>query len=567
MPDPYLLTTEPWLPVWDLDTNDTNHHVGIHEALVRAHRLVLPVLRAEDVAALRLLAAVYDAAAAPRDAAEWDAAWRADTLDTDAVAAYLDRWRDRFDLFHPTHPALQSAALTEYARGPEALHPGSLGGDSAAWFNHDLYDPLPPYPADEAARLLLHLLTYDVAGIKRAAPGDPAAKGGKVYGSKLGPVASATHCHLTGRTLKDTLLLNLPPVPRAPGDSPVWERDTPPAPTRSRTPAGRLDLLTWPSRRLRLHATDTGTVDAVAHHDGDRMADTWQQTSRLDPMTAWSTDKGADKPTPFQFLNLHDWPQPWRAAALLDGTREHSAVIQHVTAAAQRGTLDPALSLRGVLSTAVHTNRHQSSISDIPVASVELGSAGQLADPAARERLAAMARYAGAIGRNLRLHAVKISGRSSAQVAPRMMLTDLDTAWREAVALHSRAPHDARALWADAVHEAAERCIDAFPLRPLEAAKLRSVYRTNPEPQPKPRAVKPRAPKAAGRRPAGAGQRGPAVPVYEVLGGRYTLSQLSRHPDCVVSYPTLRKRVDDGWDVAEAATTPGSRGARGGSQQ
>ncbi|MDG9728383.1 type I-E CRISPR-associated protein Cse1/CasA [Streptomyces sp. DH41] len=565
MPIPYLLTTESWLPVWDLDTS-TPRTVGLHEALVRAHRLVLSVARSEDVAALRLLVALYDAAAAPREAAEWDAAWRADTLDTGAVTAYLERWNDHFDLFHPAHPALQSAALTEYARGPEALHPGSLGGDSAAWFNPALYGPLPPYPADEAALLLLHLLTYDVAGIKRAAPGDPATKGGKVYGSKLGPVASATHCHLTGRTLKDTLLLNLPPAPRAPGDTPVWERDTPPAVTRTRTPAGRLDLLTWPSRRLRLHATDTGTVDAVAHHDGDRMTDAWQQTSPLDPMTAWSTSK-AGQPTPFPFLDLSGWPQPWRAAVLLDSTREHSAVIQHVTAAAQRGALEPDLLVRGVLSTTVHSNRHASSISDIPVASMELGTAGQLADPAAREQLANMARYAGAIGRNLRLHAVTISGRSSAQVAPRMLLADLDTAWSQAVDFHSDAPQDARELWSDAVHEAAERCIDAFPFRPLEAAKLRTVYRTNPDPQPKQRTAKPRTPKPTGSRPAGAGQRGPAVTVYDVLGGSYTLSQLSKHPDCVVSYPTLRKRVDDGWDVTEAATTPGSRGSRGGAQQ
>ncbi|MGW0491140.1 type I-E CRISPR-associated protein Cse1/CasA [Streptomyces olivaceus] len=567
MPAPYLLTTESWLPVWDLDRSNSSRRVGIHEALVRAHRLVLPVLRAEDVASLRLLAAVYDAAAAPRDTAEWDAAWRADTLDTDAVDAYVDQWGDRFDLFHPTHPVLQSGVLTEYARGPEALHPGSLGGDSAAWFNPAL-DQTPPYPANEAAQLLLHLLTYDVAGIKRAAPGDPATKGNKVYGSKLGPVAAATHFHLTGRTLKDTLLLNLPPAPRAPGDAPAWERDTPPASMRKRVPAGRLDLLTWPSRRIRLHATDAGTVDAVAHHDGDRMTDAWQQTSRLDPMTAWSTHKGAGKPTPFQFLDLHGWPQPWRAAFLLDSTREHSAVIQHVTAAAQRGTLEPGLPLDGVLSATVHTNRHQSTVSAIPIVPMSLGTAGQLADPAAREALATMARYAAAIARNLREHAVRISGRPSAQVSPRMLLADLDTAWNHAVDLHGEAPQEARAVWGDAVHEAAERCIDAFPFRPLEAAELRTVYRKNPDPQP--RTVKPRAPKPAGRRPAGAGQRGPAVTVHEVLGGRYTLSQLSKHPECVVTYPTLRKRVKDGWDVTEAATTPGSRGSRssrGGAQQ
>ncbi|MBC2869875.1 type I-E CRISPR-associated protein Cse1/CasA, partial [Streptomyces mexicanus] len=145
---------------------------------------------------------------------------------------YLDRWAERLDLFHPNHPVFQCGHLTEYARGPEALHPGSLGGDAGAWFNHELYRPLPPYPAARAAQLLLHLLAYDVAGVKRAVPGDPAAKNGKVYGSQIGPFASSTHCHLTtdSGTLKDVLLLNLPPQPRATDDAPVWERDTPPAP-------------------------------------------------------------------------------------------------------------------------------------------------------------------------------------------------------------------------------------------------------------------------------------------------------------------------------------------------
>ncbi|GHH26007.1 type I-E CRISPR-associated protein Cse1/CasA [Streptomyces rubradiris] len=565
MPAPFLLTTEPWIPVWDLDAAAARD-VGLTEALLRAHRLRLPADRAEGVALFRLLAAVYDAAAGPRDAAEWDAAWKAETLDAAAVTAYLDRWADHLDLFHPEHPALQCGALTEYARGPEALHPGTLGGAAAAWFSHELYQPLPPYPAARAAQLLLHLLAYDVAGIKRAAPGDPATKGGKVYGAQIGPAASATHCHLTvlGGTLKDDLLLNLPPQPRADGDAPVWERDTPPAPMRSRTPTGRLDLLTWPTRRIRLHATDDGTVDAVAHHDGDRLPDLWQHSSRLDPMTAWATSK-AGTPIPLPVLDDQSWPQPWRGAVLLSSTREHSAVVQHAVAAAERGTLAPGLSLHAVLGTTLYSNQHQSAISDITVTVTPLGTTGQLADPAAREQLATMSRYADVIGSNLRQHAVKISGRPSAQVAPRMLLHDLDRDWEEAVRVHAQDPDQGRALWRDAVHAAAERCIDAFPLRPMERGKLLAQYRQDPAPQPKPRKRAPKTPPApaAPRRAAGTGRRGPASTTYEVFDGRYTLNQLSRHPNCVVSYPTLRKRVvEDGWDITEAATTPGGRGSR-----
>ncbi|MEW2498193.1 type I-E CRISPR-associated protein Cse1/CasA [Streptomyces nodosus] len=562
MPASYLLTTEPWLPLWDLDAS-AERKVGLSEALLRAHRLVLPVTRPEDVAALRLLAAVYDAAAGPRDTAEWDAAWRAETLEAAVVTTYLEQWADHLDLHHPVHPAFQCGALTEYTRGPEALHPGSLGGDAGTWFNHELLQPLPPYPADRAAQLLLHLLTYDVAGIKRAAPGDPATKSGKVYGSQIGPAAGATHCHLAGATLKDTLLLNLPPQPRAAGDTPVWERDTPTAPMRTRTPVGRLDVLTWPGRRIRLHATENGTVDAVAHHDGDRMTDSWQTTSRLDPMTAWSTSK-AGKPIPLNVLGLQGWTQSWRAACLLHSDRDHSAALQHATAAAERGTLAPDMPIAAVLSATVHTNRHQVVIGAIPVTTVRLGTAAQLAEPAAREQLATMARYAGVIGRNLVLQAVKISGRSADLIAPRMQLVNLDGAWDRAIRVYGEDREKGRELWHEAVHEDAQSCIDAVPLDMMQRAKLLNVYHQNPNPEAKPRVRKnPAKPQPARRRPAGSGQRGPAVTIYEAFGGRYTLSRLSKHPDCVVSYPTLRKRVvEEGWDVTEAATTPRSRGPR-----
>ncbi|MEU5099771.1 type I-E CRISPR-associated protein Cse1/CasA [Streptomyces sp. NPDC020996] len=562
----FPLTSAPWITVYDLDAHEFRD-VGLAEALTRAHRLNMPVIRAEDIPLLRFLVAVFDAAAGPRDVAAWDTAWKADTLDTGAVTAYLETWTDRLDLFHPVHPALQSAALTQYARGPEALHPGSLGGDGGAWFNPELYQPLPPYPAPHAAQLLLHLLTYDVAGIKRAAPGDPATQAGKVYGSQTGPVASSTHFHVFAPlgTLKHMLLLNLPPQPRAAGDTPVWERDTPTAPMRSRPAAGRLDLLTWPTRRIRLHPTEDGTVDAVAHHDGDRLPDAWPTIERLDPMTAWATSKG--KPHPFGFLGMDGWPQPWRGALLLDDGPQHSAVLRHITAAVERGTVSAGLHLQGTLSTTVHTNRHRAAISDIPLATVQLPPAGLLAHPAARAGLATMARYAEAISRNLRLRTAELSRRPMVQVAPRMQLNILEGAWGAAVAKYGAGdPDGARALWRDAVHEAAERRIDEFPLSQMDRAKLRSLYLQSPEPsrerpaRPAPRAAAPSTPAAA----TTTVRRGPAATRYEVFGGSFTLSQLSQHPDCVVSYKTLRDRVAEGWDVDEAATTPGRRGRKSG---
>ncbi|MGY1548405.1 type I-E CRISPR-associated protein Cse1/CasA [Streptomyces sp. MN6] len=547
----FPLASAPWIDVWDLDAVAARR-VSLHEALTRAHRLHLHVDRSESIVLLRLLAAVLDAACGARDTTEWDAAWTAPTLDTDAITAYLDRHADHLDLFHPQRPAWQCGQLTEYARGPQALHPASLAGEGARLF-YPWLDDCPPLEPDQAAPWLLHLLAYDVAGIKRAAPGDPQANSGKLYGAQIGPLAAVTHAHLTGpgMTLKDVLLLNLPPQPRAAGDAPVWERDSPAPPVRTRKASGRLDLLTWPGRRIRLHVNGEGLVDAVAHHDGDRMEDTWGTVRRLDPMTAWRVNsKGAQ--VPLTFMDDDTWPQPWRPGTLLDRPGACRAV-DHAVAAAERGTLDPGLRLRLVVSSVLHSNRHRSNVSDIPVLAAPIGTAGLLADPETRAGVADMSRYADVIRERLRHHAARITGRGE-QITRRLVLTDLDTAWETAVGGYGSSPAQARATWADAVQEVAERQIDQLPLRPAERGQLLAQYRD--------RVATP--PAEAQREPAqaasGGKRRGPAARRYPVFGGEFTLSELARDARCVVTYRTLRIRVANGWDVEEAATTAGRRG-------
>ncbi|MEU9754369.1 type I-E CRISPR-associated protein Cse1/CasA [Streptomyces althioticus] len=546
----FSLASAPWIDVWDLDAA-ASRRVSLHEALTRAHRLYLHVDRSESLVLLRLLVAVLDAACGPRDTAEWDDAWKAPTLDTDAITAYLDRNADRLDLFHPERPAYQCGKLTEYARGPQALHPGSLAGDAASLF-YPWLDECPPLEPGQAAQWLLHLLTYDVAGIKRAAPGDPQARGGKLYGAQVGPVAFVTHAHLAspGMTLKDLLWLNLPPQPRAAGDAPVWERDTPDVPVRTRAAAGRLDLLTWPGRRIRLHANDEGLVDAVAHHDGDRLDDTWGTVQRLDPMTAWRvSSKGTW--APLTFMDDGTWPQPWRPATVLDRPGA-CQVVDHAVAAAERGAIDEGLRLRLVVSSVLHSNQHRANVSDIPVLAAPIGTAGLLADPETRAGIADMSRYADVIGQRLRHHAALITGRGG-QVTRRLLLTDLDMPWEKAVDDYGQGPAQARAEWADAVQQVAERRIDELPLRPAERGQLLARYRDRvPAPPAKP------STSAAAK---GGKRRGPAARRFPVFGGEFTLSELARDERCKVTYQTLRKRVEEGgWDVEEAATTPGRRG-------
>ncbi|MGV2918821.1 hypothetical protein [Streptomyces alfalfae] len=250
------------------------------------------------------------------------------------------------------------------------------------------------------------------------------------------------------------------------------------------------------------------------------------------------------------------------AAGLLDDPAA-SAALRHLAAATARGVLDADLPVRAVMSCVEHSNKHRAVVSDIPVTLMPLGTAGQLADPAARTALATMARYTDAIGSNLRKNAAMISRHSREAVAARLLLTDLGFAWSEAVDTSARDLPAARAAWRDAVHRAAEDKINMYPLRPFERGQLLATYTRDPDPAPSRRApAKDTAStedpdRSASARPRG---RGRTATTYEAFGGQHTLAQLSKHPSCTVSYNTLRKRVEDGMDAEQAATTPANAG-------
>ncbi len=335
----FSLLSEPWIPVRDLTTG-TYRQVGLTEALTRAHELELVATGDASTPAgqeyavlLRVLLAAYDAAAGPADRAEWAAAWTAPALDANRITTYLNRWAHRLDLYAPHRPAFQADGLTEYPRPHPFLNPVFLGGKTGRWFGGaDVMDRPGPLPAAEAARYVLIRCAYDVSGIKAG------IGGGRTYGAWLGPLGTPTHLTLTARTLKDELLLNLPPAPRTAGDMPVWERPDPLplTPGASAPVPGRLAWWTWPARLLRLLPDEHGAVTAFAWHDGLRPSDGTSAAARShDPLTAWA---GPD----------HRLPPPgagwtWYAGSALLGC---SPVVEHAVRAAEDGILAPGLRVR-----------------------------------------------------------------------------------------------------------------------------------------------------------------------------------------------------------------------------
>ncbi|MFJ1936556.1 type I-E CRISPR-associated protein Cse1/CasA [Kitasatospora sp. NPDC088160] len=387
MPSSFNLSESGWVPVHDLDT-DTYREVGLREALARAHRLRLELVPGQELAVLlRVLLAAFDAAAGPGDTAEWQHAWRAETLDAARICAYFDRWAPRFNLYDPHYPAFQSGHLTECARGPEVLHPSYLMSQTGRqWFARDETGPGgSAVPAPAAALRLLVLLGYDVSSLK-AAPG-----GGLTYGAPVPPVAGSAHVSVHGHLLlKDQLLLNLPPQPRAEGDLPVWERDpAPPAIGKERQAAGRLDLWTWPARAMRLRADDDGATVAVAWHDGERLQSRWESQQALDPLTAWRTPKVRGTIAPAHIVDQSGLVPPWMGVLLMS-SRGGPLVLRHLRAAIERGDVPDDTQLSLAVSAVTHGTKHQTTITGIPAASAPIGRAGlwRGTDPRRRDLLA-----------------------------------------------------------------------------------------------------------------------------------------------------------------------------------
>lgn len=472
MPTPQVasfnLLTAPWIPVHD--TEDVHRQVGIAEALLDAHRLRLFAGSPESLATLRLLIAVLDAAAGPASTDEWDAAWQARTLDSDRITTYLDRWNDRFDLFHPTQPFAQCARLDTPNRTTHALNPGSWGGNAGSWFNEELRREPEPYPADRAARALLTLLAFHPGGIQSAAPGDVRARGGKVYGGKSGALGLVTHLHVTtaGGTLKDDLLLALPPQPRHTGDTPVWERNAPGPVGIVRDPTGRLDQWTWPTRRVRLHHDD-GMVTGLTLHDGDRptSTDPRQSIHQHDPLTA-RTAKGY----PIR-LRDQDGPElPWAAALLLaSGT---STALTHALDATARGILPLETHLRAVCAHTTHTTTHRAAISNIHITEQHLSTAAVLATPRGRAALTAAAQLPHELQRALNGAGADILNMKPSDITRRANLAadgHVEWAWRHTAA----DPENQLQSWIATLSNAAETSLRSLPSRGLAQEAQLSV--------------------------------------------------------------------------------------------
>jgi CRISPR system Cascade subunit CasA len=313
-PSSFDLTTEPWIPV--LDVEGAVRELSPLEVVEQAHRLVAVVgeLPTQGFALTRLLLAVlHRAVRGPDDAAAWEELWRTDGLPVDDVSRYLDTWRHRFDLLHPAVPFMQTAALTAATAGQAPWPLTKLIADvpnGAPLFTTRAGRVLQRIDCAEAARWLVHAQAFDIAGQKTGVAGEPRKRmpngnlnlGSTSWCGRLGGVL------IEGPTLRDTLLLNLLPYRDASsslqwgessGDAPAWERlPSQPGPELDSLghplgrPVGPAALYTWCSRRVRLVADDDGVTGLVLTY-GDPLPP--QDAFTFEPMSAWRKSEAQAK--------------------------------------------------------------------------------------------------------------------------------------------------------------------------------------------------------------------------------------------------------------------------------
>lgn len=241
----FNLLDEPWIPVRRSDGrleelgllalfSEARNLEGLAEtsppSLVALHRLLLAITH-------RALTAGVS-----RWSSEDRARWYKDGLPMQPLFDYLERWRERFWLFHPTHPFMQVAALGRpmsakvamrfgAARGKSeepasSLEPKpwtqialeSVSGNNPVVFDHSADDTPRPISPAQALRLLLAYLQYT--------PGQPVKALCKSGNDLSGPIFNSASVIPVGPTLDHTLTLGLPtPAAEKNHDLPSWERE------------------------------------------------------------------------------------------------------------------------------------------------------------------------------------------------------------------------------------------------------------------------------------------------------------------------------------------------------
>ena len=304
------LLTEPWIRVRLKD--NTVQEVSLTEALVSAQDYVdlAGEMPTQDAAVLRLLLAVLftvfsrvNVEGEPEPLEKrgqalrrWSELWQLGHFPAAPIRDYLEQWKDRFWLFHPTHPFWQVPTLCNgIAFGGKKLNgERAESGNKTPLFQNVSKTECEALSYAQAARWLIYQNGYDERGGRPKAGNKP--RHGVGWLGQIGFVA------VKGKNLYETLLRNMafPTEQDALREEqqPCWEREQVRAEQSVKIvmPKNQAELLTLQSRRILLKRSET--VPGVVGYEV-LGGDYWDSENAFgEQMTLWSrTSKKNEKMT------------------------------------------------------------------------------------------------------------------------------------------------------------------------------------------------------------------------------------------------------------------------------
>lgn len=223
----YSLLDEPWLPARMRDGQVRD--VGLLELFDCASDVsaLAETSPPSLIAQYRLLLAITHRAITQKQDRWTDAErvrWYQEGLPQAVIRDYLERWRERFLLFHPHYPFMQVAALAEAVETRDKHKPwtqislASANGNAPVVFDHSC--DLRPESVSAAAvlRTFLGFLQFTPGGLVKTLRDS----------DKAGALANTAAVMPMGDSLAQSLCLALhPPTQVGHDDLPAWERRTP----------------------------------------------------------------------------------------------------------------------------------------------------------------------------------------------------------------------------------------------------------------------------------------------------------------------------------------------------
>ena len=309
----FNLIDEPWIRVIDSRCRVTE--VSLREAMIGSHRYkaLSGELPTQDIAVMRLMLAVlhtvYSRAdengdVSPLDEDDedgaldrWKAVWDMGRFSEKAIGGYLDKWHERFWLFHPERPFGQTAGLTSGTDydAPKLNGEISESSNKIRFFSMYSGDNKTQLTYPQAARWLLYLNAYDDTSSKPTKEGKAKA-GGKLPSPGIGWLGKLGTVFLTGDDLFETLMLNLVLI-GSDGNvqaeqRPLWEQEKISKEERTEIPVpdDLAMLYTLQSRRILLNRKNDRVV-SYKLLGGDFFA---KENAFVEPMTVWSAPKEED---------------------------------------------------------------------------------------------------------------------------------------------------------------------------------------------------------------------------------------------------------------------------------